>query len=51
MDAFIEDVLQADETPDVYVCGPPAMVAALEARLDAHGIDPALIHAERISEN
>lgn len=51
VDAFVDDVLNAAQTPDVYVCGPPAMVAALEARLDAHGIDPSLIHAERISEN
>lgn len=49
VDAFVTDVLSAPETPDVYVCGPPAMVAALEARLDAHGIDPARVHAERIS--
>jgi ferredoxin-NADP reductase len=51
VDAFVDDVLNAAQTPDIYVCGPPAMVAALEARLDAHGIDPSLIHAERISEN
>lgn len=51
VDAFITDVVTADETPDIYVCGPPAMIAALESRLAEHGIDPSLVHAERISEN
>lgn len=51
VEAFIADVLTAAETPDVYVCGPPAMIAELETQLAAAGIDPTLVHAERISEN
>ena len=51
VDAFVADVAQAPETPDVYVCGPPGMISALEARLQELGVDPAFLHAERIAAN
>lgn len=51
VDAFVADVVDAPETPDVYACGPPAMVAALESRLADAGIDAAFVHAERIAAN
>ncbi len=51
VDAFVNDVVSAQETPDIYVCGPPAMVAALESQLADHGIGALHVHAERISEN
>lgn len=51
VDDFVAGVVDAPETPDIYVCGPPAMVAALESKLHALGIDSSFVHAERISEN
>ncbi len=32
---------------EVYLCGPPPMVAAAETALAAHGVDPARVHAEK----
>ena len=51
VDALVADVVAADEKPDIYACGPPAMIAALEARLAEAGIDASHVHAERIAAN
>lgn len=37
--------------PDIYVCGPPGMVTALEEATAAAGVAPELVHTERISQN
>ena len=38
-----------EETPDVYVCGPPPMVDAAYAALTAAGVPEEQIHVERFS--
>ncbi len=38
-----------DESPDVYVCGPPLMIEAAHAALTAAGMPHEQIHAERYS--
>jgi ferredoxin-NADP reductase len=38
-----------DESPDVYVCGPPPMIEAAYAALTAAGVPPEQICAERFS--
>lgn len=43
--------LSADEAPDVYVCGPPKMVASIEQVLAENGVDPSHVLVERIVEN
>lgn len=43
------EVAVCDEMPDVYVCGPPAMVDAAYATLTAAGVPEDQIHAERFS--
>lgn len=37
--------------PDIYVCGPPGMVTALEAATAAAGVAAERVHTERISAN
>lgn len=37
--------------PDVYVCGPPALVNAVEATLAKHGVTPSHVLVERIVAN
>jgi benzoate/toluate 1,2-dioxygenase reductase subunit len=34
---------------DVYLCGPPPMVDAVRAWLDAQGVTPAAFHYEKFS--
>lgn len=42
--------LAGDDVPDVYVCGPPGMVTALEAALTDLGLPEERVHAERITQ-
>ena len=47
---FIAGILTLlEETPDVYVCGPPPMVDAAYAALTAAGVPEEQIHVERFS--
>ena len=40
-----------DLVPDIYVCGPPGMVTALEAATAEVGVSAERVHTERISAN
>lgn len=50
-EALTRDLEQAPETPDVYVCGPPPMVQAVEVALAEAEVDPAYVEVERFSES
>ena len=40
-----------EEQPDVYICGPPALVDATVEALSAAGVPPKQIYTERITAN
>ena len=44
-------VEQADEAPDVYVCGPPKLVSNVEEVLAENGVAPSHVLVERVVEN
>jgi ferredoxin-NADP reductase/ferredoxin len=46
VDALVRD-LPGAPVPDIYVCGPPALIAATEAAAKAHGVPDANVIAER----
>jgi ferredoxin-NADP reductase/ferredoxin len=50
-DALVADLPTIAEPPDIYVCGPPRMVAALEVALAEAGVDPEFVSTERFAEN
>ncbi len=47
----VEEYLIAQEitAPDVYMCGPPPMIEAAEAMLDAQGVDEARIFSDKFT--
>lgn len=47
----LEGLQDSEEVPDVYVCGPPKMVAAIEQVLAENGVAPSHVLVERIVEN
>lgn len=47
----LDAVDDPEQLPDIYVCGPPGMVKALEESVAERGIDPELVHTERITQN
>jgi ferredoxin-NADP reductase/ferredoxin len=47
VDLAAAEVQMLDESPDVYVCGPPPMIEAAYAALTAAGVPREQIHAER----
>lgn len=49
VDALVRDLAGSGEPPDVYVCGPPAMVDAVERALAAAGIPAEQVRAERFT--
>lgn len=49
--ADLDQVDDPEQLPDIYVCGPPPMVVALEEAVAARGIDPERVHTERITQN
>lgn len=50
-DAVVADLGQMPEPPDIYACGPPAMVQAVEYALAEAGVDPERVVTERFTEN
>ena len=50
-DALDEDLAGLGQRPDIYVCGPPGMVQALEYVLAENGVDPQFVVTERFTEN
>lgn len=46
---LLDGVDDPEEVPDVYVCGPPGMVTALEDATTAAGVAPERVHTERIA--
>ncbi|WP_370890137.1 2Fe-2S iron-sulfur cluster binding domain-containing protein [Janibacter sp. GXQ6167] len=50
-DAMAEELAGLGQRPDIYVCGPPGMVQALEYVLAEHGVDPQFVVTERFTEN
>lgn len=50
-DILTEALRGKDVIPDVYVCGPPALVNAVETTLAAHGVTASHVLVERIVEN
>jgi ferredoxin-NADP reductase/ferredoxin len=51
VDAVKRDLAGLNEPPDVYVCGPPALIEAAEDALRAGGVPASQIFAERITAN
>jgi ferredoxin-NADP reductase/ferredoxin len=51
VDLAAAEVRMLDESPDVYVCGPPPMIEAAHAALTAAGVPQEQIHAERYSSS
>jgi len=52
VDALTRDLAsQQLQTPDVYVCGPPALVDAASDALTAHGVPATQIYSKRITAN
>ena len=49
VDLAAAEVGTLDESPDVYVCGPPPMIEAAYAALTAAGVPHEQIHTERFS--
>lgn len=47
VDAMIRDLDALGVSPDIYVCGPPALVAATEAAARSHGIPAEQVFVER----
>ncbi|CPR13211.1 2-polyprenylphenol 6-hydroxylase [Mycobacterium bohemicum DSM 44277] len=47
VDLAAAEVQMLDESPDVYVCGPPPMIEAAYAALTAAGVPREQIYAER----
>jgi NAD(P)H-flavin reductase/ferredoxin len=49
-DGFVHEALDDELTePDVYMCGPPPMLEAVEALLGGRGVDPARIFQDRFT--
>jgi ferredoxin-NADP reductase/ferredoxin len=49
VEALSADLADIDEPPDIYVCGPPAMVEAVQAAARAAGIPDEQVNAERFT--
>ncbi|HEX3834210.1 MAG TPA: MmoB/DmpM family protein [Solirubrobacteraceae bacterium] len=49
-EGFVHDAIDEElESPDVYMCGPPPMLEAVEALLTRRGVDPARIFQDRFT--
>jgi ferredoxin-NADP reductase len=51
VDALTRDLRSEQEAPDVYVCGPPALIDAAADALTAHGVPATQIFSKRITAN
>lgn len=51
VDILDEALRSKDVIPDVYVCGPPALVGVVEKTLAAHGVTASHVLVERVVEN
>ena len=51
VDALERDLAATEELPDVYVCGPPAMVDAVERAMRAAGVPDEHLIVERFAAN
>lgn len=51
VDALTRDLRSEQEAPDVYVCGPPALIDAATDALTAHGVPATQIFSKRITAN
>jgi len=51
VDALARDLAGEQEAPDVYVCGPPALIDAAADALTAHGVPATQIFSKRITPN
>lgn len=51
VDALERDLAATEELPDVYVCGPPAMVDAVERAMRAAGVPDEQLIVERFAAN
>jgi ferredoxin-NADP reductase len=51
VDALTRDLPNAQVAPDVYVCGPPALIDAAADALTAHGVPATQIFSKRITAN
>ena len=51
VDALTRDLPDEHEAPDVYVCGPPALIDAATDALSAHGVPATQIYSKRITAN
>ncbi len=49
VDALVRDLAAAAEPPDVYACGPPALVDATRRVARDHGIDPGRVVVENFA--
>jgi NAD(P)H-flavin reductase/ferredoxin len=51
-EGFVHEAIDEElESPDVYMCGPPPMLEAVEALLAGRGVDPARIFQDRFTAN
>ena len=49
-EGFVHDAIDEElESPDVYMCGPPPMLEAVEALLTGRGVDPSRIFQDRFT--
>ncbi|HEX8977049.1 MAG TPA: MmoB/DmpM family protein [Solirubrobacteraceae bacterium] len=47
---FVHEAIDAEfDAPDVYMCGPPPMLDAVQELLEGRGVDPARIFADRFT--
>jgi ferredoxin-NADP reductase/ferredoxin len=51
VDALTRDLLNEPQAPDVYICGPPALIDAASDALTAHGVPATQIFSKRIMAN
>jgi ferredoxin-NADP reductase len=51
LEALKRDLAGSTETPDVYICGPPALIEAAEDALRVSGVPASQIIVERITAN
>jgi ferredoxin-NADP reductase/ferredoxin len=51
VDALKRDLTGSTEAPDVYICGPPALIEAAEDALRTRGVPASQIFVERITAN
>ena len=51
VDALTRDLTNEQQAPDVYLCGPPALIDAAIDALSAHGVPATQIYSKRITAN